>query len=43
MNIHKSCTIKAPRDADGADIDAGWGDYYLGPIKELLEGSDSGA
>ena len=29
--------------ADGADIDAGWDDYYLRPIKELLEGGDSRA
>jgi activator of HSP90 ATPase len=26
-------------DADGADIDTGWDDYYLGPIKALLEGA----
>ena len=25
-------------DEDAADIDAGWDDYYLGPIKALLEG-----
>ena len=24
-------------DEDAADIDAGWDDYYLGPIKALLE------
>jgi activator of HSP90 ATPase len=24
-------------DEDGADIDSGWDDYYLGPIKQLLE------
>lgn len=24
-------------DDEVADIDAGWDDYYLGPIKELLE------
>jgi len=24
-------------DADAVDIDAGWDDYYLGPIRELLE------
>jgi hypothetical protein len=23
--------------ADAADIDAGWDDYYLGPLKALLE------
>jgi activator of HSP90 ATPase len=25
-------------DEDAPDIDAGWDDYYLGPIKTLLEG-----
>ena len=25
-------------DAEAADFDAGWDDYYLGPMKELLEG-----
>jgi activator of HSP90 ATPase len=28
---------------DGADIDAGWDDYYLGPIKALLENDRVGA
>lgn len=28
-------------DEDASDIDAGWDDYYLGPVKALLEGAKS--
>jgi uncharacterized protein YndB with AHSA1/START domain len=28
-------------DDEAPDFDAGWDDYYLGPLKELLEGDDT--
>lgn len=27
-------------DDEAADFDAGWDDYYVGPLKDLLEGAD---